>query len=148
MVSRLNGMGSSGRVAHPDKYGTLEYQEIGHPYTQLETRNVEQPQYYLTAIDRNTLEAHVTLDLHEVMLLPFLTSLNVVLQEASSYVTPGTRLRMGPSVADEDRIRYLDYRVSIRGDNLAIDEVLDTLYQNSGCIVDRKAEQVMLASCP
>jgi hypothetical protein len=47
-----------------------------------------------------------------------------------------------------DRQRYRDQRLSIQGDNLTVEEVLDKVYENTGCIVDQAAGVLVMASSP
>jgi hypothetical protein len=144
IVSGVHQGGCSGSgTGHPDEYGLIEENVAYGPATD------EDPcQYYLIVMDNKTLEARITLDLYEVKLVPFLASLETSI---SLGVRVATRSRSASSAASQllKAIRqYPDQRISIRGDNLTLDEVLDRVYQDTGCIVNREAAGIALASCP
>lgn len=143
-ISGISDNSSGGGSAQADEYGILQKEERIRPGIQGEAET----QYYFTAVDINTLEARVTLDLYEARLWPFLNSLQSALHTGTRMATrarwaPGQR----PPVIMGDR-QFRNQRLSIQGDNLTVEEVLDKLYQNTGCIVDLEAEGLVVASCP
>jgi hypothetical protein len=149
VLSDVHGYGSGGGSVSADENGLLSKQEVDRSSLPGIAADEEAAQYYFTALDVATLEARVTLDLYQVRLWPFLSSLQSAIQMGTQMATraqfvPGVR---GPRVSG-DRLKYQDVRVSIQGEHMTLDEVLDAVYLDSGCIVDQQAEALVLASCP
>jgi hypothetical protein len=146
IVSSVHQSGCSGSgTAHPDEYGLIE-EGVGAVE---ERKDMEDCQYHLVVMDKKTLEVRITLDLYEVKLIPFMTSLESAMHFGSGIATgdrsrPATFFSRWSSAARA----YGERRLSIRGDNLTIDELLDKVYEDTGCIVTREAEGLALASCP
>lgn len=145
IVSSVHQSGCSGSgTAHPNEYGLIE-EGVGIAGART---GQEECQYHLVVMDKETFEPRVTLDLYEVKLIPFLTSLEAAMHFGIGIAT-GNRSRpatffSGWSSAGK---AYGDRRLSIRGDNLTIDELLDKVYQKTGCVVNRAEEGMTLASC-
>lgn len=145
IVTAINANGSDSGAVEPDRYGIVQYQVR----TGVAGASGDPWQYYLTATNLDTRETRVTFDIHEVKLLPFLTSLNAVLN-LTRRLRPPLRVKAGtgrPVVNVDMLSRYQDHRVSIRGENLTIDEILDELYRNTGCTVNEDARRLVLANC-
>jgi hypothetical protein len=108
------------------------------------SQDEEETQCYLTAMDINSREVQVSLDLHDAKLLSFLSSLQLALQMATRIATriatktkPALRARL-PMISG-DRQRYRDQRLSIQGENLTVEELLDKVCQTTGCNVSQDA---------
>jgi hypothetical protein len=143
VVSRISNNGAGGGSAQADEYGILRDEVL---VTQLQGE--EETQYYFTAVDIDTLEARVTLDLYEVELRRFLNSFQNALQMGRRAAS-GTRLNMtAVRSMMAELMKYRDQKLSIQGENLTVDELLDKLYQETGCIVDQEAEGLVIANCP
>ena len=146
IVSSVHQGGCSGSgTAHPDEYGLIE-EGVGPSDAGAEK---EDCQYHLVVMDKKTLESRITLDLYEVKLVPFMTSLEGAMHFGVGIAT-GDRFRPSTFFARWSNATrtYGERRLSIRGDNLTIDELLDKVYQNTGCVINREAEGLALASCP
>jgi len=147
VMSHVGTHSSGGGSVFPDADGYLSKQEID-PASLPPGTDRDEAQYYFTAIDIDTLEARVTLDLYQVGLFPLLNSLQsaVLMGERMalrSNVPPGRR---GPRVGGN--ADFMEVQVSVRGEHLTIDEVLDAIYLDSGCIIDQTDAMLMVASCP
>jgi hypothetical protein len=146
IVSGVHQAGCSGSgTAHPDEHGLIE-EGVG---TSEARTDQDDCQHHLVVMDEETFESRITLDLHEVKLIPFLTSLEAAMHFGVGIATgdrsrPATFFSRWSSVGKV----YGERRLSIRGDNLTIDELLDKVFQNTGCVVNREEEGMTLASCP
>ncbi len=146
IVSSVHQAGCSGSgTAHPDEYGLIK-EGVGASGAMADK---ESCQYHLVVVDKQTLESRITLDLYEVKLIPFMTSLEGAMHFGVGIAT-GDRFRPSRFFARWSNAtrEHGELRLSIRGDNLTIDELLDKVYQNTGCVINREAEGLMLASCP
>jgi hypothetical protein len=145
VVSGVFQGGCSGSsTTQPDEYGLVE-QTVEISEASADNNSC---QYYLLVMNSKTLEPRVTLDLYEVKLVAFLSSLETAMHLGVRAAT-GQRSTnpLGSGLRNANR-QYGEERLSIRGDNLTIDELLDAVYQNTGCIVNRETEGMVLASCP
>ena len=144
VVSGILQSGCSGAsTAHPDEYGLIEEMVA----VSEASAGGNSCQYYLMVMDNKTLDTRVTLDLYQVKVVPFLTSLEGAMQFGVRVATKQRSAYSPGSGLGDAHTQYRERYLSIRGDNLTIDEVLDRIYQNTGCIVDREAERMALASC-
>lgn len=145
VVSGIQQAGCTGAgTAKPDESGFIE-ERVGRAETDLREDDC---QHYLIVMNKNSFETRITLDLYEVGLAPFLASLESAMQFAVRVATKTRMTVPGPPWGGSRHQQYKNHRVSIRGDNLTVDEVLDNIYQNSGCIVRRQPEGLMVESCP
>lgn len=135
---------SGGGTARPDEYGLIQ-ERVG------ESQRIFQDdrcQHFMIAMDKESFETRITLDLYEVGLAPFLASLEMAMNSAVRVTTRSRTNIPRPPWWVARHEQYKEQRVSIRGDNLTVDEVLDNIYQNSGCTVSSRPEGFMVDGCP
>lgn len=119
-------------------------------------------QYYLAGVDSETQQARYTLDLHEVRLWPFLASLQATRRSGSAQLSelwqrqgkPARPLAvqpfgpgMGPGVQGDQQLMQADIFLSLQGEHLSLDEVLDTVYLETGCAVEPTVVAMVITSC-
>lgn len=151
-VHVMVGVSESGEV-----FGSTLIDEFGMMYSQ--DTQIRQPggdfpqavdkQYFFVITALSTLEARVTLDLFEVRLWPLLRSLQLGIENGVRRATASSyRSGTGMQVHGGQQLIQADIRLSIHGERLSIDEVLDIIYLETGCVVEQTAEALVVVACP
>jgi hypothetical protein len=148
VLANIRESGSGAGTVFADENGILEKQEGFIPSSLGGNVPEAEPQYYFVSVDVATLDARFTLDLHQVNLVPLLKSLQSAEQMGKRAATRSQGFPRTDRSNMQDLLHYRELTLSIQGEHLTLDEVLDAIYLASGCIVDQDGETLVVASCP
>lgn len=140
---------NGGGTAYPDEFGVFEANlPIFDDSRSNGSQSTADQHYFFYSFNRETREILYTMDLYDAPLDLLVSALGSTAMKATSITSRQRQLASRAGLMQVPSIEFGRIRVTLRGEQLTLDQVLDSIYEQTGCELVKEEFQIRIASCP